>query len=547
MKVYKSTTTVKEVRCVDEKCAWRVRAVKQPQSSFFVIRGYCGVHTCTLRTRSAHHKQATSRVIGRRMHGHIKSSKEPLRPKTLLEFVRNELNLQCSYWKAWKAKNIAQDLVRGTAAHNFAILPSYCYMLKKANDGTVTHIEVDGDNRFKYFFMALGPQIRGFRYMRKVIGIDGAWIKTKFKGVLLVATTQDSEFHTYPLAWGLVDRENNSSWTWFLEKLKELIPDDPNLCFISDRCISIEHAVGVVYPQASHGACYFHVKMNIIHKFKSEASITKYCRAAEAYTLQEFEKHFNELRATFPRVAKYLEDEVRFEKWSRAHFKGNRYEVMTTNIVESVNSMMRSAREYPITALIDFVVETMGQWFMKRRSDSLTMENMPITPRREKILRERWNNACSLTPLRLNVHEYHVKGGQHEAVVNLGARKCQCKVFDVEEIPCVHAIAAAGLLRPLNTGDLVYSYCSKYYSVDYFLHAYVETIYPVSRESEWGNIPEEISSMIVREPLVKTEKGRPKVTRFPSRGEIVTKKRYKCGKCQTVGHTRKTCTKTSEM
>ena len=61
--------------------------------------------------------------------------------------------------------------------------------------------------------MALGAAIRGFTYMRKVISIDAAWIKTKQKGVLLVATTEDSEYQSYPIAWGLVDGENNTSWT----------------------------------------------------------------------------------------------------------------------------------------------------------------------------------------------------------------------------------------------------------------------------------------------------------------------------------------------
>lgn len=112
---------------------------------------------------------------------------------------------------------------------------------------------------------------------------------------------------------------------------------------------------------AHHGACYYHVAHNIKSKFKSCASLSMYMNAAEAYRIEVFGKHFDEIRKTYPRVAKYLEEEVKFEKWSRAHFKGNRYEVMTSNIVESVNSMMKKAREYPITALIDFILSKMGE------------------------------------------------------------------------------------------------------------------------------------------------------------------------------------------
>ncbi|XP_062088953.1 uncharacterized protein LOC133795522 [Humulus lupulus] len=340
MRTIKSNKSLKEVRCISENCLWRVRATKMKDSEFFVIRKYHGLHTCSLMNRNANHRQASSRVIGARVQGHFKNSKDPLYPRSLTGFMREEMKVQVSYWKAWKGKQWAQNLIRGIAKEKFSLLLSYCHILKQVNPSTVTHIELDSENTFKYFFMALGVAIRGFTYMRKVIGIDATWIKTKHKGVLLVETTQDSEYHTYPIAWGLVDSENNASWTWFLEKLKELIPDSSDLCFISDRHQSIEHAVRRVYVMASHGACYWHVKQNIKHRFKSAASSKLYKKVAIAYLIEEFNKHFDHIRKIYPRVAKYLENDVKFKKWSRAHFGGNRYEVMTTNIVETVNNLM---------------------------------------------------------------------------------------------------------------------------------------------------------------------------------------------------------------
>ena len=53
---------------------------------------------------------------------------------------------------------------------------SYFYILEKVNLGTITHIEVDGENRFKYLFLAFGAPIRGFQYMQKFIDIDGTFL-----------------------------------------------------------------------------------------------------------------------------------------------------------------------------------------------------------------------------------------------------------------------------------------------------------------------------------------------------------------------------------
>lgn len=132
--------------------------------------------------------------------------------------------------------------------------------------------------------------------MRKLIGINGAWIKTDHKGVLIVATTQESEYHTYPIAWGLVDSENNVSLTWFLEKLKKLIPDSLEITFISDRNQCIHHAVCQIYPMAHHGACCFNVKHNIKHKFKNSAPLKYYTDASATYCIEEYTVHFNEIR-----------------------------------------------------------------------------------------------------------------------------------------------------------------------------------------------------------------------------------------------------------
>lgn len=89
-------------------------------------------------------------------------------PRAIQNDMRNEYSQSVSYWKAWKARSWAQDLIRGTPESNYRLLPSYCYMLGQVNPGTYTRFERYEDKRFKYAFIALGVSIRGFAYMRKV-------------------------------------------------------------------------------------------------------------------------------------------------------------------------------------------------------------------------------------------------------------------------------------------------------------------------------------------------------------------------------------------
>ncbi|XP_030479270.1 uncharacterized protein LOC115696511 [Cannabis sativa] len=120
--------------------------------------------------------------------------------------------------------------------------------------------------------------------------------------------------------------------------------------------------------------------------------------------------------------------------------------------------------------------------------------------------------------------------GKLDAIVNLRSKSCTCKVFHIEKLPCIHAIAAAGKAQPQNTGELLYSMCSQYYTSEYWLLAYAETIYPVPPNSQWTDIPEDILAIQVIAPPEDKTIGRPRTNRIASKGEFL-KKQYNCGAC----------------
>ncbi|KAL5580592.1 hypothetical protein UlMin_013034 [Ulmus minor] len=265
----KSNSWLWLIECVDPSCSWRVRASKiAPDSVYFVIRKYVGVHSCSLLSRNSNHHQVTYAVVGKHVAQQYVGGEKGPAPKGVQTIVRTNLNTKVSYFKAWRGRQHAQSLIRGSPKESFYMLPSYCYMLEMANSGTVTRIEVDEESRFMYFFLAFGASIRGFNYMRKVIGIDGTFLKGLYKCVLLVSMAQDGNSKCYPIAWGIVDSENDDSWTWFLTRMKEVIGDIDELVFISDMAKSIKNVVSTVFNNAQHGACAWHVAQNVKNKFK---------------------------------------------------------------------------------------------------------------------------------------------------------------------------------------------------------------------------------------------------------------------------------------
>ena len=139
-------------------------------------------------------------VIGEQVAPQYVGVEKGLGPKGVQTFARTKLGAQISYYKAWRGRKHAHALIRGTLEQSFHIFPSYFHMVEKLNHGTVTRIEVGGERRFKYLFLAFGVAIRGFHYMRRVVGIDDAFLKGQYRGILLVATIQDDNWQCYLLA-----------------------------------------------------------------------------------------------------------------------------------------------------------------------------------------------------------------------------------------------------------------------------------------------------------------------------------------------------------
>ena len=91
-----------------------------------------------------------------------------------------------------------------------------------------------------------------------------------------------------------------------------------------------------------------------------------YWKEIDAYRVEEFNGYMLIILQRYPKFANYLKNQVVFEKWSQCHFPRLMYNVITTNMVESLNSMLINAREFPYIALLDIIQEKMSKWWNKK-------------------------------------------------------------------------------------------------------------------------------------------------------------------------------------
>ncbi|CAN6908884.1 unnamed protein product [Brassica oleracea] len=195
------------------------REKQLPLSDFFVVKKYVHEHICDTTHRNANHRQAPAKLLGSLICRNYGEKREGLKPKQIIEHVRILHGVHINYKQAWRVKEEAQFLVRGTPEDIYYNLSRWLYKVTETNPGSLTYQQVDAAGKFKYAFVAFGPSIRGFSLMRKVIAVDGTFLKGKFNGTLLAACAQDGDYHLYPLAFAVVDAENGASWKWFFRDL----------------------------------------------------------------------------------------------------------------------------------------------------------------------------------------------------------------------------------------------------------------------------------------------------------------------------------------
>lgn len=231
------------LECSGLSCSWRVYAAKIPGCPRFEIKTMEDRHNCTVDERGQFRKHATSSVVGGIMRKKYVGTGSGPRPGALMEMMRTDHDVPISYWTAWKSREIAMENGRGNAEEAYTTLPSFLQQLAIANPGTLVALETSqgygGVHRFKYLFLAFGASIQGLPFMRKVIIIDGTHLKGKFAGTLLTASAQDGNYQIFPIAFGVVDSENDLSWSWFFNKLLAVVPDAEDIVFVSDRHTAI--------------------------------------------------------------------------------------------------------------------------------------------------------------------------------------------------------------------------------------------------------------------------------------------------------------------
>ena len=155
--------------------------------------------------------------------------------------------------------------------------------------------------------------------------------------------------------------------------------------------------------------------------------------------------------------------------------------------------MLKNARDLPVLHLVEELRNLLQKWFVTCQQQAMSMST-ELTMWANGELRSRYNMSATYLVEPINSKECNVNYAGISAQVNLDTRSCTCRQFDLDHIPCAHAIAAC---RFYNIS--CYTLCSKYFTTKALLSSYLECIYPTENEIDWV-VPNHIRDKVVLPP-----------------------------------------------
>ncbi|XP_025604127.1 uncharacterized protein [Arachis hypogaea] len=436
------------------------RGDQNVQKVLLEIRRYNGSHTCTRATISQNHSKLDSNTVAEAIKPLVEVDPS-IRVKSVIAEVQAKFNYTISYRKAWLAKQKAVGSIFGGWEASYEALPIWFEAMCHKDPSAVVHFETmpayQGDDLVPNIrvlhrvFWSYYPCIRAFRHCKPIVQVDGTHLYGKYKGCLLVAVSQDGNNNIVPIAFAIVEGETSEAWHFYLSNLRQHVVTRDGVGLISDRHDSIRAAIACSNgawspPRAFHMFCIRHIESNFLRKFKAPYLQKLIVNIGYSRTVREYETRYQRLRERGEAYTNWL-DRIPPEQYALAFDGGYRWGHMTTNLVECINSVLKGARNLPVTALVKATFYRLNELFTRKRAEAEARINAGhvffelVTSKLHVNQRAAVNIHVSCFDRQNEVFEVRECPSGVEYAVDLRRQRCDCGEFQVDRVPCQHVFA----------------------------------------------------------------------------------------------------------
>ncbi len=358
--------------CFFDSCKWRTRCNWSPITEEATVTVWENEHTCFDRVRLQ--RPLVARVsyllelIPKLMTVERKTAISSIRDQILRHteiLVQDQL--------LYKVRRLLTEDSTNQQISDFPKLPIYLQRLHEANrhegqepynDELVTDLLLTEAEVFRRVF--IGPHTSRSQYVHSLpfVALDGTYLRNCFKQTLLLAVGRNGNNESWILAWAIVESENDSSWSWFVERLIKTVPELADTltygtqkpCVISDRNSSLLKAIQTFLPAVTDVYCCWHLLKNVLNVTKSankKAIKEAWWKFVFAKTEADWNRAVRHMRQFGGQeIIDYIEslDKAKFCVWKLLRV---RYGHNSSGVIKGQNRHIRKLREIGIIELLD--------------------------------------------------------------------------------------------------------------------------------------------------------------------------------------------------
>jgi hypothetical protein len=358
----------------------------------------------------------------------------------------------------------------------------------------------------------------------------------------VAACAVDGHNFVFPVAYGVLETESEESWTWFLQNLRRAIAHPNGLVIHTDACKGLEVAVDNVFPGVEHRECMRHLAANFGRKFKGKVYADNLWPASLTCSVKKHNYHMRQLYKN-DKVKEFLETH-HSKIWARSQFSDlSKVDYVHNNLAESFNSTIRKLKGLYLVDLLDKIrIEYIKKFHVRAGIAAAKFMGHIIIPSVMNELKQKTRGLemdmtlCSATTAEVSFLDKEKREWRYP--VDLEARTCSCRQWQITGLPCIHALFFITTLS--GQAGNIQQYVHEYYSVARFKATYAHALPALEGKQQWDIVD---PGFKLCAPILKRAAGRPRKSRIRPRSEgsgLGARKR-KCTRCGGSGHFAKYC------
>ncbi|TXG59801.1 hypothetical protein EZV62_014374 [Acer yangbiense] len=209
-------------------------------------------------------------------------------------------------------------------------------------------------------------------------------------------------------------------------------------------------------------------------------------------------------------------------------------------MTESFNSMLGDHRAAIYLELLEYIIRLVMGKFQQRKVECEKW-NLVIPPRINSKILKASRESRLLKMINAGEMEYELMGPDMTCAVKLREYTCACGRWQINGIPCCHAMAAISHYCGRDAvKDKVVEFVHQSLTKSAYMHTYRSMIHPLPDQTMWPDVG---THQIIPPPL-HVQPGRPKLQRKRELDERPKEGRtgsVVCKSCNKIGHNKRTC------